>query len=771
MKYLGSITDPKDLVNKEYVDDISDMIADEYDGSSTYNVDDYCVYNGVLYRCKVSGTTGVWNSGNWIATSVGNSLTRTNLIDRATALANGDLNDYITNHVYFISGPNTLENKPDGLVSGMLEVFRLYNFVYQRITYNKNNIGTFAYRRYSINTSTWNDWTYVNQTQIDKINSNIVDYNAYDILPSFNTLNNTTSRGITFERNDKTYHVYGTLSEGETFSYANIYSSQNALPTGIEAGKSYYIKCNTDNENVKLQIFPYINGTLGSATTFISDKIYTVPANCTGLIIRLYFIGATSVNSYITVGVLNSPSNDSLFDIIQVIPKFANINDATALTSGNLNDYKTANELYFISTPNTLENLPETGISGLIEIYNVKNFTYQRVTYVKGGIGKIAFRRCSSSTSTWNDWQILNTGNVYNNTQNFNSYSNTYNVTATPSITADTHNYLAPSGTNADRKNDIETLLNTTGACILGPGDYYVSGIDMPNNSYLGGSGRATRIILLGESTDEGYAVHFTDDCTVENMSVIGSETAVSVTNYNYVNRHGILWESDYGEGTPASTITRRRGIVSNCNFVNFTGGGVTCYNTGTPVNSCIMVTNCFFYQCMVGINIQRYSEFNIFTSCHVRACYYGCINNGGNNLFTTCHFSANKVGMLLDNSFDQSPNNSHGSVIGCTFDHADSNNGVGIKVDGCQNGEVFSDCQVFYADIEVNNSQGIQFNNLNTGRQVDVKVTKGENGGLVMFNNCVFWSTSDYSITVDSGYTACKFNNCWTRNGTAVTG
>ena len=51
MKYLGSISDDKDLVNKEYVDTVAKMIADEYSSSSTYSVGDYCIYNNNLYKC------------------------------------------------------------------------------------------------------------------------------------------------------------------------------------------------------------------------------------------------------------------------------------------------------------------------------------------------------------------------------------------------------------------------------------------------------------------------------------------------------------------------------------------------------------------------------------------------------------------------------------------------------------------------------------------------------------------------------------------------
>ena len=49
-------------------------LADDYSTSTTYNVDDYCIYNGVLYICTAT-TTGAWDSTKWTATDVGAELT------------------------------------------------------------------------------------------------------------------------------------------------------------------------------------------------------------------------------------------------------------------------------------------------------------------------------------------------------------------------------------------------------------------------------------------------------------------------------------------------------------------------------------------------------------------------------------------------------------------------------------------------------------------------------------------------------------------------
>ena len=68
----------------------------------------------------------------------------------------------------------------------------------------------------------------------------------------------------------------------------------------------------------------------------------------------------------------------------------------------------------------------------------------------------------------------------------------------------------------------------------------------------------------------------------------------------------------------------------------------------------------------------------HMFTNIMASKCLYGCINNGGNNVFVNCGFNSNITGFLIDNSRGQSNNNSHGSAIGCTFNHS------GNPQDGC---------------------------------------------------------------------------------------
>lgn len=44
--------------------------AEAYDSTSTYNTDDYCIYNGELYKCNDDNVTGAWDATKWDLTKV-----------------------------------------------------------------------------------------------------------------------------------------------------------------------------------------------------------------------------------------------------------------------------------------------------------------------------------------------------------------------------------------------------------------------------------------------------------------------------------------------------------------------------------------------------------------------------------------------------------------------------------------------------------------------------------------------------------------------------
>jgi hypothetical protein len=309
-------------------------------------------------------------------------------------------------------------------------------------------------------------------------------------------------------------------------------------------------------------------------------------------------------------------------------------------------------------------------------------------------------------------------------------------------------------------------MLTQTGVCNLAPGDFYVSGIDMPDNTAIRGCGTATNIILLDSAAD-GYAIKMGSRCLVDSVMISGGTSGPTITS-TIGTRNGILWKGTVVPGdTNLVSVIPMQGIISNCYIRWFSGSGLYCFGTGTGTSNCLNVINSYIRTCTVGINIAWLSEYHRFTNIDCRGCYYGIINNGGNNMFANCGFSKNIIGLLMDNTYGQSNNNSHGSFSNCVFNHIGENNdGVAIHIIGCTNGEIFTGCQLFYGEIVIEESDGIVFANCNFGGSSGTQISI-TNGGLIMYNGCCFKSSP---TVIKLGNTATKFVNCYLRDGTAVT-
>lgn len=323
-------------------------------------------------------------------------------------------------------------------------------------------------------------------------------------------------------------------------------------------------------------------------------------------------------------------------------------------------------------------------------------------------------------------------------------------------------NCLVATNDMTDRTKEIEKALLETGVCRLSSGDFYVKNIVMPNDAMIVGDGTATRLRLL-DGTEDCFVVKMASRCIVKDLHLVGSEEEF-VPEEQIGNRHGIVFE---GSSEKPGTEGPLYGTIENCYVTGFSGGAITCRNSGYPVSSSMNVTDCWLVNCGVGINIPYWSEYHKFTNVSATKCWIGCVNNGGNNMFVNCNFSENDMGFLIDNSRGQSRNESHGSAIGCTFNHSGyytgKNKGTGIRILGTKNGYVFSGCQVFFSKIELDNVHGVIFDAFNFGRNEVITVNGGK---LAMFTHCIFGTAPEVSVT-DNEDT--KFINCYTRGGEPV--
>ena len=321
--------------------------------------------------------------------------------------------------------------------------------------------------------------------------------------------------------------------------------------------------------------------------------------------------------------------------------------------------------------------------------------------------------------------------------------------------------YLESTGDHTDRTAEITDKLKEYGVCLLGAGLYVVNGVDMPEGSTLSGLGNATRLLLDPEAP-EGYAVKLSGFCTVKDLAVLGSEAPIDLPE-EVGCRHGLLYRGtatrkDWQTGQPFNAK------ISGCFITSFTGGGITGRETGYHLRACMAVSDCHIVNCGAGINLEYLSEYHKFSNVICNENLYGCINNGGNNVFVGCAFDGNETGFVIDNREGKSPNNSHGSVVGCTFNHMGQNKGIGLLLLNVQHGYVFTGCQMFYSKIISENSAGIILSDFNFGRDQVISV-KGEKP--MKLSNCMFAAPPIISLE-DGGRII--FDGCIDRAGNSIT-
>ena len=313
---------------------------------------------------------------------------------------------------------------------------------------------------------------------------------------------------------------------------------------------------------------------------------------------------------------------------------------------------------------------------------------------------------------------------------------------------------LEPSGGTDDRTADIMLELQTNGVCVLGNGDFYTSGIDMPEGTSIIGLGKKSKLIL---NTEVGsvYAIKMNSNCTVKDLFISGG-------SFDYTSevgdRDGILWA-----GSGSSATSPINSVVSGCYITGFSRGGITCYRTSSGSTNHLMASQCFIENCGIGINIEDLSEFNKFESVRTNLCGTGCVNQGGNNIFIGCDFSKCTTGFVIDNTDQTHSNNGHGSAIGCVFNHMNNNTGYAVIIKKTGHAFTFVGCQIFFANILVNDAAGVSFSACVFGKSSNITVD--QNGGFIdartLFSDCTFGDAPTITASDNT-----VFKNCYVRGG-----
>jgi len=575
---------------------------------------------------------------------------------------------------------------------------------------------------------------------------------------------------------------YSTPASGSSVTFSN---NVNFVSTVIPVTEGDIVTLNASSTTGNNRLYVFMDGdgnAIGRCDTDLSgERTITAPANAVKVAINNRLSSQeTGYYAYLgeNISTRLSEKQDTLtFDSV---PTDTSLNPVTSTglfhelqdnllrldrttinipSNSDLNNYTQAGNYHVLNnaTAGTISNMPVTAPGKLIVLY---------------------------TTSPTNFWQF------YFRADSFNIYyrykTQVWRVLSNSS--------LMSTNDQQDRSAEIRGLLNS-GVCRLDKGDFYVSGVEMPDGSSIIGSGSATRIILL-DSVASGAAIKMGSNCTVQDCSIIGG-TAEIDTSYSDVEsitigtRHGILWLGEATE-SDSSANNHYRGTVSKCYINGFTGGGITCEMTGYETNAGINASDCQIWNCGAGINISYWSEFNRFTNVNCTDCRYGVINNGGNNTFANCGFSSNEIGFYTNGDENKAvkyngttatvKNGGHGTLSCCVINHSgrgsNLNHGYAIFYKTIDSGFVFDGMQIFYGKIYFRGGSHVMITNTNFGNSVDLIIYTGRI--FYMFNTCYFrsnavahpYDTSGNPITTfneDGNTDTIKLLNCYTQLGNAV--
>lgn len=334
---------------------------------------------------------------------------------------------------------------------------------------------------------------------------------------------------------------------------------------------------------------------------------------------------------------------------------------------------------------------------------------------------------------------------------------------------------LDSTGDTTDRTAEIQQMLNS-GDCALGPGVFYTSGVTLPDGATLTGCGRATQLILAGSGS--GNCVTMGKLCTVKNLEISGSVSDITVPE-TVGNRNGI-----YCGGTGGSSDAWK-GVIDGCYIHGFTGCGINLYRIGQGSAGGVSVSNCYCYNCCVGLLVGERSEFCHISNSTMSNNYYGCQNNGGNNWFSCCSFTKNSYGFVMgDTAGTDYQNNSHGGASVCTFPH---NSERAIYMNNMRSGFAFTGCMISAAEdksgsttvyndaVEIVGSYPVIFSGCYSMDQTTYIIRQRPGttqyhstvlfDGMTFRDNAVFKTDDD-----DVGITKIHFDGCYTHTGSTFT-
>ena len=274
----------------------------------------------------------------------------------------------------------------------------------------------------------------------------------------------------------------------------------------------------------------------------------------------------------------------------------------------------------------------------------------------------------------------------------------------------------------AGKISDITNILNYFDIVTLPPGNFNCGQCEILDGLELYGSGPSTVITYTATYTNPMLRLYDGNTCVIKDLTIqrLGSDVIPpGDTQYRAV-----------------AVKNMQNTLISNVTFKRFTGSAIICSYMYESTSNCnTLITGCFFIYNYRSIWLDTRAEFCVISDCHFYKNAFGIENDGGNNLITSCEFRENSIGIYMEG--DSHPNDTHGSITGCTMAH----NTFPIDFKNTNYGMMITGCNLFYGTIRLTYSKAALFNNCNIG-DVTIK-DEGTNFNKIM--NGIMQGTISY--------------------------
>ena len=310
---------------------------------------------------------------------------------------------------------------------------------------------------------------------------------------------------------------------------------------------------------------------------------------------------------------------------------------------------------------------------------------------------------------------------------------------------------------NAVRDPDVIEyyLARNPRICILEAGNHVINRtLQMGYGSWLLGVNFNTSVLTQTENTFDLIHIENVARTRIDNIHLEGLVVNIGSDPTGFGCGIRVIGDD--------STNYPRFNIIEHCQIHGFQGGGIVLENNSYWVANGITIHDCEIWRNYAGIWTKPKAEYNRVSDCLVYSNYIGILNNGGNNTFVNCDITENQVGFYID--ANATVNDGHGSLIGCTINHSNSNTGYAFILRDVDNGFLIDGCNIWYGKIIISGSTGVMFSDCLIGRAASPDIQTDDNVGIILFNNCLFREAP--TIT---GTTAPTMQNCHTYAGASV--